>query len=533
MNFLQNYQQSLSTRALKSDFASGFFVFLIALPLCLGIAMASGFPPVAGVLTAVVGGLLSTFLGSSDLTIKGPAAGLIVIALGAVQELGAGDPVLGYRRALAVGVLAAVVQIVFALLRAGTLGVAMSPSVVHGMLAAIGVIIMAKQSHTMLGASPEGKGPLELLAEIPRSLAHSNPEIAFIGLFSLAILFLWPMVKKPWAKKIPAPILVLFTAVPLGYLFDLDHSHTYSLVGHNYHIGPEYLVQLPGNLLKALTLPDFSVVFSSTSLKYVLMFALVGVIESTLSVIAVDAMDPEKHASNLNKDLFAVGLGNLICAFIGGLPMISEIVRSKANIDAGAKSGWSNFSHGLYLFLFVAIAPGLLHRIPLAALAAMLVYTGAKLASPKEVKHAKELGTDQLVFFGTTMVVTLATDLLVGVAVGLILKLCFHATRGVGFKKLFLSKVEQERDGSELEFKIKGAAVFTTVLKMRKLCHKLPSDITRVVVNLEGVTLVDHTFLKNMKSMSEEWPGAELKFRGLEQLEPCSQHPNCSRRKAS
>jgi MFS superfamily sulfate permease-like transporter len=524
---------ALDTSGLKKDLASGFFVFLIALPLCLGIAMASGFPPVAGVLTAIIGGLVSTFIGSSTLTIKGPAAGLIVIAIGAVQDLGGGDPVLGYRRALAVGVVAALIQLLFVFLRTATLGVAMSPSVVHGMLAAIGVIIISKQAHTMLGASPDGKGPLELLAEIPHSFLSANPEIAVIGVLSLAILFLWPMMKKPWAKKIPAPMVVLLTAVPLGLLFDLDHTHTYSMVGHNYHIDPEYLVQLPGNLLKAITFPDFSVVFSATSLKYVLMFALVGTIESTLSVLAVDAMDPEKRASNLNKDLLAVSLGNLLSAFLGGLPMISEIVRSRANIDAEAKSAWSNFFHGLFLLLFVALAPGLLHRIPLAALAAMLVYTGARLASPSELMHAKELGRDQLVFFSVTLVTTLATDLLVGVTVGLIVKLCFHIARGVGLKSLFKPRVSHTRQDGEMRIIIHGAAIFTTVLKVKKLCRELPDSIHKVTVELDHASLVDHTFIKSLTNMSNEWPGAELEIIGLDEMNCTSDHPLCSRRRVA
>ncbi len=516
-----------------ADLKAGFLVFLIALPLCLGIAMASGFPPIAGVLTAIIGGMLVSLLGSARLTIKGPAAGLIVIALGAVQELGQGDPWLGYRRALAVGVVAACIQIGLALLRAATIGVAMSPSVVHGMLAAIGVIIISKQAHVLVGVAPAAKGPLELLAEIPKSVAHANPEILLLGALSLGILFGWPLIKKQWAKALPAPIVVLAITVPLSLWFDLDHSHAYQFLSHQFHVGPEFLVSLPGTITEAFVLPDFSMVLSAASLKYVAMFALVGTIESTLSVIAVDLMDPQKRPSNLNKDLLALSIGNLVSAFVGGLPMISEIVRSRANVDAGAQSRWANFFHGTFLLGFVALAPGLLSEIPLAALAAMLVYTGAKLASPRELVHIKQIGPDQLLLFLTTLLVTLATDLLVGVTAGLALKLILHRVRGATFRQLFRTQVERSNDGPELRLTLHGAAAFTSLLAVRKQLANLDPEITRVVIDVTDVAIVDHTFLSRVEELSTEWPDAKLQFVGIEALMPLSAHPHSTRRRAA
>ncbi|MGB5701437.1 MAG: SulP family inorganic anion transporter [Polyangiales bacterium] len=516
-----------------ADLKAGFLVFLIALPLSLGIAMASGFPPISGVLTAIIGGMVVTFLGSARLTIKGPAAGLIVIALGAVQELGQGDPMLGYRRALAIGVAAACVQIVLALLRSASIGVAMSPSVVHGMLAAIGVIIISKQAHTLVGVAPEAREPLELLLEIPQSVAHANPEILALGILSLLILFGWPLIRQRWAKALPAPVVVLAVTVPLSLWLDLDHSHAYRFLSHQFHVGPEFLVQLPGSLLDAVVFPDFSMLFSLVSLKYVVMFALVGTIESTLSVLAVDLMDPEKRASNLNRDLLALSVGNLGSSLLGGLPMISEIVRSKANVDAGAKSHWANFFHGAFLLGFVALAPGLLSEIPLAALAAMLVYTGAKLASPRELLHVKHIGVDQLALFLTTLLVTLATDLLVGVAAGLLLKLILHRARGATFKQLFRTQVVRIEDGSELRLTLHGAAAFTSLLAVRKALSNLDPSFQRVVIDVRDVAIVDHTFLSRVEGLSNEWPNAELEIVGIDALTPHSPHPHSTRRKAS
>ncbi len=519
------------TKNWKADLTSGFLVFLIALPLCLGISMASNYPPVAGVVTAIVGGVIVSFLGSARLTIKGPAAGLIVIALGAVTELGMGDPAAGYKRALAVGVIAAILQIILAVARAGVLGSAMPSSVVHGMLAAIGVIIIAKQAHVVLGVTPEGKEPLHLLGEIPHSVAAMNPEVALIGVMALAILFLLPLVGVQWLRRIPGPMLALAIAVPLGIFFDLEHEHMYRMFSHDYHLGPELLIQLPGSLLGAIVFPDFSMITSSISIKYIIMFALVGSIESLLSVSAVDALDPEKRSSDLNKDLLATGVGNLISSCIGGLPMISEIVRSKANIDNGAKTHMANFYHGSFLLLSVALIPGLLQHIPLAALAAMLIYTGFRLASPNEFLHTYKIGPEQLFLFVSTMLVTLATDLLVGVAVGLVLKLVLHLKNGVPIRSLFRTIVSEQRQGDRLTLEVHDAAIFTNFLGLQKRLRTVDSDVKEVVLDFRNCWVVDHTVLDKLDKLSNEWEDRELRLEGLEDHVPASDHRLAARKR--
>jgi MFS superfamily sulfate permease-like transporter len=516
---------------LGKDFVSGFLVFLIALPLCLGIAMASGFPPVAGVMTAVVGGVLASFLGSARLTIKGPAAGMIVIVLGAATELGAGDPVLGYRQALAVGVVAAVLQIGLALARTASVGAAMPTSVVHGMLAAIGVIIFSKQSHVVLGVQPEGREPLHLLAELPHSIANLNPEITLIGGCSLVVLFGLPVLLKKLGRfqKLPAQLVVVLIAVPLGLYFALDSGHYYTVFKHDYYIGPEYLVSLPGSLIDAVAYPDFSNVLSPISLKYILMYTLVGSIESTLSVLAVDSLDPAKQPSSLNKDLFSVGVGNLVSSLIGGLPMISEIVRSKANIDAGATSKYSNFFHGLFLLAFVALLPHVLHLIPLAALAAMLVFVGTRLAAPTEFRHMAHLGRDQLGVFLTTLFITLATDLLVGVAAGLLLTLVLNLLRGATPRSLMNAHVDVDRTADTLRLKVHGSAGFRALMKVRELTGELPETTRTVRIDLSDTTVVSNTFLERLDAIADEWPGAKLELVGLDCLCSASNHPHANR----
>lgn len=509
-----------------ADIKAGFIVFLIALPLCLGISMASNFPPISGVLTAIVGGLIATFFGSAKLTIKGPAAGLIAIALGAVTELGRGDADAGYHRALAVVVVAGVIQILFSLVKAGALGDIFPTSVVHGMLAAIGIIIVSKQIHTLLGATPEPGEPLELLAQVPHSIATMNPEVFFIGLVSFLLLVFVPMIPIAAVKKVPVPMVVVIVALGLSWAFDLEHEHHYVLWQHDYIIGPRSLVNLPAHLQSAIQFPDFSEITSGTSIKYVIMFALVGSIESMLSAKAVESLDPAKERTDANRDLLATGVGSLVAGLLGGLPMISEIVRSSANIAAGARSRWSNFFHGLFLLAFVVLLPGLLRRIPTAALAAMLIYTGLRLASPKEFEKAWKIGPEQMAILATTTVVTLATDLLVGVAAGIVLKIAIQMWNGMSLVEIFRPNVEIREEGETTTLRVARQAVFANYLTIKKAIDRVGAD-RKVVVDLSDTRLVDHTVMEKLHQLEDEWKraGRSLRVTGLDTHSRASVHP--------
>lgn len=498
-----------------SDLKSGFLVFLIALPLCLGIAGASGFPPIAGLTTAIIGGLMVSWMGGASLSIKGPAAGLIVIALGAVTELGDGDMMLGYQRALAVGAVASVVQLLFARFKMANLGIAMSKSVVHGMLAAIGLIIIAKQIHVGLGVTPHGGETLELIEEIPHSLMNANLQTTAICIVSLLILFLWNKVPIKLLQKTPPQLIVLIVAIPMAVMLGISN--------------PDYFVALPDSIVDGIAFPDFSVVFSVTSLKYIIMFALVGSIESTLSVVAVDSLATDRPRSDLNKDLLGVSVGNFLSSLLGGLPMISEIVRSKANIDADASSHKSNFFHGLFLLLFVLIAPGLLKMIPMAALAAMLILTGSRLAALKEFTHALEIGYDQFFLFLSTFLVTIFTDLLIGVATGLVLKIVFHLIRGATFASLFGVKIVKEVTSDAVVLKVMGDAAFPSLLKINNEIAQLSEvEQSRLKVDLSDAKLIDHTFLSGLGTLVHGYVDPKEAIIGLEEFRSMSTHPQAT-----
>ncbi len=505
------------------DILSGFLVFLIALPLCLAISKASGCPPIAGIFTAIIGGILAPFLSNSELTIKGPAAGMIPIVAGTVAAFtpaltgGMTDQdaaMIGYKCMLAVGVAAGVIQIFFGLFKLGKLAEFFPVAAVHGMLAAIGVIIIAKQIHVvLLGKALKGE-PFELLAHVPNSLSNMNQSAAIIGIGCLLILFLRPFIKLKIVQIIPGPVWALLYAIPMSFYLKLDAA---------------YLLHLDARMTDGIHGPDFSQLLSSSGIGWIVMFALIGSLESLLSAKAVDLLDPWQRRSNLSRDLLAVGTANTLAACIGGLPMISEIVRSKANTQNGARTRWSNFWHGLFLLVMVAAIPLYLNKIPLPALAGLLVYTGWNLAT-QDIRHMWEIGKGQLIVFLTTLVVTLATDLLIGVAAGIVMKIILHMVAAkVGITNLFSHKAKIHDDGISPVIKVEQAAIFSNWLGL----HGRISSLTqpKVTVDLSGTHFVDHSVIKKLSEMAQDWKleNRELIIVGLGDHVPVSSHPQAAR----
>jgi MFS superfamily sulfate permease-like transporter len=529
------------TKYLKFDLLSGFLVFLIALPLCLAISIASGYQPMAGVFTAIIGGVVGAFLSNSELTIKGPAAGLIVIAIGCVtqfqQELGISQ-FEAYRMALAVGVVAAGVQVFFALLRSGALGEFFPTSAVHGMLASIGVIIMAKQIPVAVGyAEKLPQEPLELIRELPHIVMSFNPEIALIGAISLLILFGKPLLKNKYVAMVPSQLLVLIVAIPLGMYFGLDHTHTYTFQQHRYEVGEQHLVDVKPEMfaiVKDFATPNFDALQHGFAWYWVMMYSLIGSLESLLSTKAVDLLDPWKRKTNLNRDLLAVGVGNLASSFVGGLPMISEIVRSRANIDNGARTRFANLFHSVFLLLCVAFLPMVIHRIPLAALAAMLIYTGFRLAHPREFVHVFKIGPEQLLIYVATIIGVLATDLLWGVLIGIGVKVAVHLVNGLPVRSIFKPYLEVVEDDADTYRIIASySAVFSNWIPFRRqLVNAGMVQHKNVVLDMSECRLVDHTVMEKLHELEKDFAQEGLTFRieGLENHRPLSKHPHAARK---
>lgn len=508
--------------AIKRDLIAGFSVFLLALPLCLGIALASQFPPSAGIITAILGGIMTPFFGGAKLTIKGPAAGLIVIVMGCVVELGQGDLFLGYKRALAVGVVAAVLQIIIALRKKAVIAEIMPPSVIHGMLAAIGVIIIAKQSYVLIGAHPQTTKVFGLILGFPMQISNANPIILLIGLLALAIVVFWPKIKK--LNVIPASMIVVGTTIPLSLYFDIKDTHTYHLFYNDYILDHNLLVTLPNNLLQAINFPDFSFLLTLTSAKYIIMFTLVGSIESLLAVCAIDSITKPEKPADLNKDLLGVGVANLCSSLIGGLPMIAEIVRCKANVEYGAVSAKSNFFHGVFMLIAVVALTPYINLIPLSALAALLLLVGFKLASPKAFMHAYEIGLDQFLLFMTTFIVTLVEDLLVGVLAGIAVKLVFHLIRGNELKNLLNPALSLEHAQETTTINVTGPLTFVAYLELKRHIGHAMTNNQPVIVDLSKSDFVDHTIMSKLHSLKDLSKDALLTITGGGHLIPLYKH---------
>jgi MFS superfamily sulfate permease-like transporter len=472
---------------LKSDFASGLVVFLVALPLCLGIAMASGAPLFSGIISGVIGGIVVGYLSQSHISVSGPAAGLTAIILTAITDLGAFDVFL-----MSV-FIAGLIQLALGFLKAGSISNYFPTNVIEGMLAGIGIIIILKQLPHAFGydadfegdqafVQNDGSNSFSFLFDV---LKHIHLGAVVISLISLTILISWDKVsflKK--LKLIPGALVAVIIGIALNEFF--------VATGSSLAIAKEHLVSLPvpksfDEFKSILITPNFAAVTNPQVWVVAITIAIVASIETLLCIEAADRMDVQKRYTNTNVELRAQGIGNIVSSLLGGLPMTSVVVRSSANNNAGAKSKMSAIIHGVLLLLSVLAIPTLLNKIPLATLATVLILVGYKLAKPATFKHFWEKGKYQFIPFVATLVFVVATDLLKGVALGIIISVIF-VLRG-NLKRAYSFKKEEYEDGDVIHIDLAQEVSFLNKAAIKLTLNAIPEN-SKVVINAEDTDLI-------------------------------------------
>lgn len=484
----------LNTKFLKTDLLSGMVVFLVALPLCLGIAVASGAPTAfAGVITGIIGGIVVGYLSGSNVSVAGPAAGLIAIVLAAITDL-------GYEVFLVAVVIAGIIQLTMGLIKAGTISSYFPTAVIEGMLVAIGIIIIMKEIPHAIGYDKAHEGDFFSLekgaetgffTEIINAVNYVHLGTIIITIVSIAILIAFnkvPFLKR--IKAVPGALAVVIVGVIINEIFIRTGS---SLA----IVGTDHLVTLPSassfdEFKNLFTHPDFSAFTNSKVWLLGVTIAIVASIETLLCLEAADKMDPMKRFSSANTELKAQGIGNILTGLLGGLPMTSVIVRTTANINAGAKTRLSAMTHGVLLFAAVLSIPFLLNKIPMACLAAILIMIGLKLASPKVFIHMWHTGKHQFIPFIVTVIAVILTDLLKGVSIGLAASIIF-IMRG-NMKLAYFFKKEDHHEGETIHIDLAQEVSFLNKAAIKQTLAHLPPN-SKVVIDAANTVYIDYDVL--------------------------------------
>ncbi|MBK6266456.1 SulP family inorganic anion transporter [Marivirga sp. S37H4] len=512
-----NRLTGLNLSYFKNDALSGIVVFLVALPLCLGIALASGAPLFSGIITGVVGGVLVAMLSGSQLAVSGPAAGLAVIVLNAIEDIGF------FEGFLVAVVLAGVIQLVLGFLKAGTIGNYFPSSVIKGMLAAIGILLIIKQIPHAFGYDKDYLGDLDFwqvnhenaLSAIVNAFNQMSLAAVIISIASLAILIGWNYLKIKSLKSIPAPLLVVFLGVAINQLF--------IYLGNGMALSQDHLVTIPElgtdtNFSELFTFPDFSVLSDPKIYTIAITIAIVASLETLLSIEAVDKLDPQKRRTPLNRELKAQGVGNIFAGLIGGLPMTAVIVRGSVNINSGAKTKLSAFLHGLFLMASVLAIPQIINLIPYASLAAILLVTGYKLANAGLFKQMYRTGRGQFYPFIITILAIVFTDLLIGIIIGLVVGILNILLKNMKNTYSFDAKLHQE--GDPVRLVLSEEVTFLNKASMVKTLDSLPEN-SQVIIDASNSVYIDYDVLEAITTFKNEgakYKDIQVDFIGLEKF---------------
>lgn len=514
----------------QSDIIAAVSVSLIALPLSLGIALAAGAPAMAGIFSAIVGGVVTTLYRGGHISVNGPAKGVIgVILLGiALMDDGTGQ---AFNYVLAAVVISGALQMLLGILKLGRLADIFHSSVIHGILAAIGIIIFAKQIHVAMGTHSESPSIVQNLIDAVVYLPQANPFVLIIALTGLLLIIFHSKISNRIFHLLPTPMWVIALSIPFVYIFNFFDAQTLSFFGKAYEVGPDLLLDIPDTITDSIMHPNFGKIHTIEFWTTVFSILIISSIESLAIAKAVDKIDPYKRKTDLNKDLTGIGLSTVVAGMIGGLPIIAVIIRSTVNIHNGAKTKWSNMYQGLLLLIFIVLLSPIMRQVPLCAFAILLVYTGFKLASPSVFKQMYNQGTEQLIFFIVTMVLTLYTNLLVGLLGGLAFALITHMLLArlpipEFFKMVYKSRTRliQLPDNS-YDLKIRGVANFLGIIKVDKLVAQIPAganvNIDLSETRLVGITYMDYLveYLKAQRAT-----GGKVFITGLDSHVSSSTH---------
>ncbi|MFL2633196.1 MAG: SulP family inorganic anion transporter [Candidatus Marivariicella sp.] len=518
--------------SLPKNIFSGFVVSLVALPLGLGLAIASEAPPIAGVIASIVGGVICSIFGGSNLTITGPGNGLVIVLLYSITSLGNGDLYQGYLYTLAAIVFSGVLMFLFGVFRLGALSEFFPSSSLQGMLAAIGIGILAKQLHVMLGVTTVNGAPLNVLSKVPDTLSFlfSNLTLyfwipVFLGLFSLVVLIFYSRLRSPLFRMVPAPMWVIVFAVGVSFYLEFFTDGLYN-------ISESLMIRLPKNIVTNIPAPDYSLIGSLEFITTVISITLIASIESLLSIKAVDKLDPQKRRSNVNKDLRSLGVATTLSGLIGGLPVVTVIARSSVNVNNGGSNRTSNFTHAMFLLVFVLIFQDLIERIALPSLAAILVYTGYKLAAPDNFIRILKIGKEQAAIFIITFVITLTNGIVVGIATGILFTFLIHVYLNNSFflfsrnwlKPNVLMYLEAETGNYYLS--VKNFCNFLNFFKLKKKLDEIP-ETSNVIIDFSLCDFVDHTVMEGLSEYISvfEKKGGRIEVIGLDSHSANTQHP--------
>lgn len=504
---------------LRHDLPAGLSVFLVALPLCLGIALASGAPLYAGLLSGIIGGLVVALISGSPLAVSGPAAGLTTLVAASIISLG------DYKIFLLAVMVAGLFQLTLGLLKLGAIANYFPSSVIKGMLAAIGIILVSKQIPLALGYDQPDfwtSGFLKLfspdnfLGSFQNFNHHITRGAILITVVSLIILVL---LQQPFAKKlkvIPAPLLVVVIGIITNILFT-DAASDFALK-------QTQLVNIPSNIFASISFPDFTKLFSTTEIwKDGLIIGLLATLETLLCIEAVDKLDKRNRITPVNRELIAQGIGNMTCRLLGAIPMTAVVVRGAANVDAGGRTRLSAFTHGLFLLLAVLLVPFLLNKIPYASLAAILLVTGYNLTKPKLFRNMWSLGWKQFIPFLITVIVILSTDLLIGVSIGLLISTYFIVQNNFKAEYKITKTVH---NGIETEYiKLNSNVTFLNKVKLRKALDDVP-EFSVLTIDGSECNFIDYDILEIISEYHNKAHNRhiELHLTGIEKVNVTAVH---------